>query len=175
MFAYFKEAANSSSPPKGRGSVTQYAYLVPRLMVESAYNGAANCWLDFRFGTEKLYIIKDLVAFIKAKQLGEAWQQGKNGSLYLAKVKWADEVSAKLFSLLEENYQTEQGMLACAAAHAQDYYYRGSNSWVFNKKQFFLTATNLRKFLAIMGNREFELRIDGAEMEKVRADRKSVV
>lgn len=168
MFAYFKEAANSSSPPKGRGSVTQYAYLVPRLMVESAYNGAANCWLDFRFGTEKLYIIKDLVAFIKAKQLGEAWQQGKNGSLYLAKVKWADEVSAKLFSLLEENYQTEQGMLACASAHAQDYYYRGSNSWVFNKKQFFLTAANLRKFLAIMGNREFELRIDGAEMEKVR-------
>ena len=168
MFAYFKEAADSSSPKRGRGSVTQYAYLVPKLMVDISYNGTANCWLEFRFGTEKLYILKDLVAFIKAKQFGEEWQQGKNSSLYLAEVKWADEVSAKLFSLLEENYQIEQEMLACAAAHAQDYYYRGSNSWVFNKKQFFLTSVNLRKFLAIMDDREFELRFNGAETEKVR-------
>lgn len=165
MFSFFREAAEAD---KARITVGQaeYAHLVPRLFVDEYY-GTYKRWLEFRFGLDKLYVVKNAASFVEAMEKGEDWQLGTKNKVNLSQVHWGDEQSAQIYALLQKYYRTEQGMFAAGSTNR--YYYMSYHSYLFDQKQFRLSEDALAEFLAIMGDSPFELRLNGAEIETVQA------
>ncbi len=162
MFKFFEDAVQADKPRNT--AVPQFAYLVPRLFVEENY-GETKRWLEFRFGTSRLYVVKNILQFLRDKELGNCWPLGQSDKVDLSQVRWADPVSEKLYQLLQEAYRAEQGVLTY---EPMGYYYRGSRSYIFEQKQFKLSPENLGRFIEVMGDLTFEMRINGAESEEVR-------
>ena len=163
MFAFFKEAARQEDDLRQAGPV-EYAHLVPRLFVEEYY-GSYRRWLEFRFGLDKLYVVKNVSAFIEALEKGEPWPLGSKTEVNLAQIRWGDELSAKIFAMAQRYYHAEQDMFASGAANS--YYYMSYRSYLFEQKQFRLPPDALAEFLDIMGDTSFELRLNAGESESV--------
>ena len=162
MFKFFEDAAQADHPKYA--AAPQFAYLVPRLFVEENY-GDTKRWLEFRFGMSRLYVVKNILQFMRDRELGKIWPLGQHDEVDLSQVRWADPVSEKLYQLLQDAYRTEQGVLTY---EPMGYYYAGSRSYIFEQKQFKLSPENMGRFLEIMGDMTFEMRINGSESEEVR-------
>ena len=168
MFRFFADAGRAEK--LAYRSTGQRAYLVPQLFVEDLY-GTAQCWLEFRFGTDRLYVVRNVLEFMRAKEQGETWQLGRGKNADLGGICWADPVSEKLHAMLREARQAEKDVLSCGPG--QGYYYTGYHSYIFEQKQFKLSPDNLGRFLAIMEDTPFEMRINGAELGDVRGIRQN--
>lgn len=163
MFRFFADADREDSTQYRVAS--QAAYLVPRLFVEDLY-GRTECWLEFRFGTDRLYVVRNVLEFLRSKEKGETWQLGRNSALDLADIRWADPVSAKLYAMLKDAHRAEKEVLLYGPNNGV--YYSGFHSYIFEQKQFKLAPDNLGRFLAVMGDTPFEMRINGADIGDVR-------
>ena len=163
MFRFFADADRVDEA--GYRSASQTAYLVPRLFVEDLY-GNTHCWLEFRFGLDRLYIIRDVLTFLREMEKGGRWPLGRNAEVELSDIRWADPVSEKLYQMLGDAHRLEQDVLIHGPNRS--YYYSGFHSYIFEQKQFKLSSDNLGRFLAIMGAAPFEMRINGAEIGDVR-------
>ena len=163
MFEAFREAAAENRTQREPGPA-EFCHLVPRLTMDSYYS-EVRLYLEFRFGIDKLYVVKNIGEFCRAMEQGKNWQLGTKNQVNLAHVHWGDEVSAKLYAMLQKYKQLEQAMFA--AGSANHYYYMGSHSYLFDQKQFNLSAESLKEFLTLMGDTSFELRLNGAEWETV--------
>ena len=162
MFAAFQEAARDNSSALAGPLV--YGYLEPRLFTESFYGNHRN-WLEFRFGLDKLYVVKNIGALVQGVERGEQWQLGSKSVVNLGTVRWGDEVSAALYGLLQKYYRLEQGMFA--AGGSSRYYYTDNRSYLFDQKQFRLSPEALGEFLTLMGDKSFEVHIEGSVPERV--------
>ncbi|MCR5756625.1 MAG: DEAD/DEAH box helicase [Selenomonas sp.] len=162
MFSFFKEAAAANKTKFTTGQA-ESVHLVPRLFVEEYY-GSYNRWLEFRFGVDKLYVVKDASALVEYMEAGADWPLGTRNVINLGQVHWADAQSAKLYELLRRYLRAEQGMFTVGATSR---YYMRYHSYLFEQKQFRLTDEALGEFLAIMEDIPFELRLDGGELETV--------
>lgn len=161
MFAYFREARKQKKPvPTGP---LQTAYLVPRLFVEN-WGRQAEQWLEFRFGTEKLYTISNVFEFVDAKEKGVAWALGRQRSLSLNNVAWADKISAKLYAMLQTAYRDERESLQMQGRSLS---FMDRSSKIFQQKRFYLSPRNFLAFFAIMGDTPIELYLNHAEGETV--------
>ena len=78
MFRFFADADRVEDA--GYRSAGQAAYLVPRLFTEDLY-GNTHCWLEFRFGIDRLYIIRDVLTFLREKEKGSSWPLGRNAEV----------------------------------------------------------------------------------------------
>ena len=165
MFAAFQQAQEEDVDRRTVGQA-EYAHLVPRLVTE-AYYGEYNNWLEFRFGFDKLYVVKNAGNFVEAMEKGEEWQLGSKNSVHLSSVHWGDETSAKLYDMLQKYKRMEEGMFA-AGVGGNRYYYMNTHSYLFDQKQFRLSPEALMEFLELMGDTPFELRLDDGEWETVR-------
>ena len=163
MFAAFQQAAAGTSGAFA-GSLT-YAHLEPRLFTESFYGNHRN-WLEFRFGMDKLYVVKNIGMLVEGLEKGDMWQLGTKATVNLGTVRWGDEISAKLYALLQKYYRLEQGMFA--AGSSSRYYYMDRRSYLFDQKQFHLSAEALGEFLSLLGDTDFEVHVDGSVPERVR-------
>ncbi|SFT67661.1 Superfamily II DNA or RNA helicase, SNF2 family [Selenomonas sp. GACV-9] len=163
MFRFFADADREEDSQYRMAS--QPAYLVPRLYVEDLY-GRTECWLEFRFGTERLYVVRNVLEFLSSKEKGGHWQLGRNAEIDLAAIRWADSVSAKLYAMLKEAHRAEKDVLSYGPNSG--FYYTGYHSYIFEQKKFRLSADNLGRFLAVMGDMAFEMRINGADLGDVR-------
>ena len=163
MFRFFADADRAEE--SAYHSASQTAYLVPRLYVEDLY-GDTHRWLEFRFGTDRLYVIRNVLEFLREWEKGGSWQLGRSNEVSLADIRWADPVSEKLYQMLRDAHQVERDVLAYSPT--KSYYYSGYHSYIFEQKQFKLSPDNLGRFLAIMGDMPFEMRINGADIGDVR-------
>ncbi|SHK61091.1 Superfamily II DNA or RNA helicase, SNF2 family [Selenomonas ruminantium] len=165
MFAAFQQADEEEQDGRPVGQ-TEYAHLVPRLVTESYY-GNHNNWLEFRFGLDKLYVVKNVSNFLEAMEKGAEWQLGTKSTINLGAVHWGDEISARLYAMLQKYNRLEQGLFAAGASNSR-YYYMNTHSYLFEQKQFRLSPEALAEFLELMGESSFEVRIDDGEWETVR-------
>ncbi|MBO6202838.1 MAG: SNF2 helicase associated domain-containing protein, partial [Selenomonas sp.] len=164
MFSFFREAAQADKAAYRTGAA-EFAHLVPRLFIDEYY-GSYRRWLEFRFGVDKLYVVKSAGSFVESMENGKDWQLGTKNVVNLAQVHWGDEQSAKIYALMKKYFRAEQGMFA--AGSTNHYYYMSYHSYLFDQKQFRLSEDALAEFLEIMGDSPFELRLNGAELETVR-------
>lgn len=162
MFSIFEQSLEGV--PRAHMVPHQGAYLVPRLRVDHHYG--VTRFLELRFGVDRLYVVKNVADFVAAKERGADWALGKNKTVNLGDIFWADPVSEKLYQFIRDTYHTEQGFLDCRPDLA---YYQRVNSYVFEQKAFNLSPGMLDTFLNIMGDSRFELRLDGADTEEVGA------
>ena len=163
MFEAFREAADEDRARR-HGIQAEFGHLVPRLGFDSYY-GNNRLWLEFRFGLDKLYVVKNIGNFLQAMERGDDWQLGTKNQVNLGNVRWGDEISAKIYALIQKYSRLEQGMFAAGSANR--YYYMGTHSYLFDQKQFNLTDESLREFLAIMGDTSFDMRIENGDWEAV--------
>ena len=163
MFHFFAEADHQEYRPQS--GERQGAYLIPRLFVEDMY-GRTQCWLEFRFGTGRLYVVRNLLSFLQAKERGEDWPLGQSGTVNFSQIFWADPVSEKLCALLQDARREEENVIPYRPVSG--YHYAGYDSYLFEQKRFKLSPEHLGRFLAVMGDTSFEMRINGAELGDVR-------
>lgn len=168
MFRFFADAERADASSYRMAG--QQAQLVPRLFLEDLY-GTTQRWLEFRFGIERLYVVRNVLSFLGAKEQGERWQLGRNTEVDLSSIRWADPVSEKLYAMLLESHQAEKDVLSYGPSRG--YYYTGYHSYIFDQKQFKLSPNNLGRFLAIMDDRPFEMRINGADIGNVQGCRQN--
>ena len=134
-------------------------HLVPRLFFATEYRTGQR-WLEFRIGTEKLYVLRNIREFLKQARNGDIVQFGKNLTIDTRRMTFADETSEKLWMLLNRAAQAERDMMQYSAGFS---YYGYSGSFLFDQKRFKLTEALLREFLAICDGQPIEMHYEDDE------------
>lgn len=135
-------------------------YLVPRLFVTSASNGV-DSWLEFRLGTDRLYVMRNVIDFVQCMLSGGEYALGRSNVLQLSSLRWADKISKQLWQFMKKAYLDEKVL----ARHEPGFSYMHSLqvSTIFEHKMMHLSPSMLEEFLSIMGKEVIELHINGSE------------
>ena len=150
--------------PSLEGGAVQLVRLVPRLFAED-HRGVVDRWLEFKVGEDRLYVLKDVLSFREAMMMGQPWPLGKNSAIDTRNFRWADDISARLFELLDEARKRERDIMS-----QQRGYYGYSpftRSMLFEDKRFHLGREDFARFLDIMGDTPFEFNMDRSQFEQV--------
>ena len=97
-------------------------------------------WLEFSVGEERLYVMKDIPAFLAALQSGATLEYGKNFSLRPQEAIF-EGLSGKVLALLQRVYAEE--------AERSTWYYSSDSPVFRDKRRMRLTQTLLREFLQL--------------------------
>ena len=97
-------------------------------------------WLEFSVGEERLYVMKDIPAFLAALQSGATLEYGKNFSLRPQEAIF-EGLSGKVLALLQQVYAEE--------AERSTWYYSSDSPVFRDKRRMRLTQTLLREFLQL--------------------------
>mgnify|MGYP001672202955 CR=1 FL=1 len=143
-------------------------YLVPRLFSQRLHDGSILCWIEFRIGMEKLYVVRNVADFIGAVKKGEPWALGKSGSIDTANIHWADAISKGLWELIEQAHRDEQSLHTFQ--DVSRYYYAPYQKTFFDGKRFRLSPRDLERFLTLMGDMAFDLFVNDSEAIRVQAE-----
>ena len=135
-------------------------YLVPRLFVDGRA-GDMTCWLEFRLGTDRLYILRDVFGFVRAVENGQEWELGRHTTIQTAGLRWADRISEGIWRLMMQARRDEQSLAQGIAERA--YLNTFHRSQYFEHKKFYLSASALQSFLELVGEERFELHICGSD------------
>ena len=156
LFLNFRNAKLEPALPQLQKPV----YLVPRLFVKSGPQ-SVDSWLEFRIGTERLYVMRSVIDFLQCMLSGSDYLLGRNNVIYTASMPWADTVSKNLWQFMKKGYLDERAL----DRHNLGFSYRHSlqQSTVFEHKMMHLSPSMLEEFLAIMGEESIELHINGSE------------
>ena len=128
-------------------------HIVPRLFVQEEYNELVK-WLEFRIGAEKLYVIRNLRDFLRQAANGDVVEFGKNLTVDTRHMHFEDEISKKLWELLNRASKTERELVQYSSGFS---YYGYGGSFLFDQKRFKLTPALLREFLTFLGDEPVEL------------------
>lgn len=160
LFELYAPQVEASWQDSGR----QRVYLVPRLFAMS-FRGGARCWLEFKVGIDRLYVLKDPLSFREAVRMKMPWPLGKNNAIDTKNFCWADEISERLFNLIDEARKKEWALME----QGRHYYGFGaySHSMLFEEKRFKLDSEEFCKFLEIMEGVSFEFNMDNSIPENV--------
>ena len=160
LFELYAPQVEASLKDSGR----QHVRLVPRLFAVS-FRGGARCWLEFKVGIDRLYVLKDPLSFREAVRFKQPWPLGKNNAIDTKNFCWADGISERLFNLIDEARKKEWELME----QGRHYYGFGaySHSMLFEEKRFKLSQEEFCKFLDIMEGAAFELNMDDSLSEEV--------
>lgn len=143
----------------------QRIQLVPKLMIVDRRGGFER-WLEFKVGEDKLYVLKNPLEFRQAVKEGLKWPLGTKNSIDTRHFTWADEISEKLFKLMDEARSRERDLMANTDFGYYGYgYYK--QSLLFDGKKFKLGDETFAEFLAIMGGQPFDFNMDNSVTEQV--------
>lgn len=127
----------------------------------SIVGGAQRHSLEFRIGSERLYVMKDIPAFLQAYYSGDELIYGKN-FVFRPGAAIFDERSQALLQMLLEAYKDEKYL-------ANGNYTKSVPSVAFaEKKSFNLTNSRLLNFFKIMGGESFEVIINNQQIGGMR-------
>ena len=138
------QRSTSAHSPKVVRIVPKYCFTV--------MNGKKSSWIEFSVGEEKLYVMKDISAFVEATFSGRIINYGKNFE-YNPKKAVFDNTSTDLLELLKEAFVDEES--------TEEYHYSYYNrSSVFKGRNLALSNSNLIKFFELMKEESFEININ---------------
>ena len=143
-----------------------FVHLVPRLFVSHEY-GSTVRWLEFRIGIDKLYVVRALREFLEEAQEGQKVTFGKSLTVDTRRMGFADAISSALWQMLQAALANERDLLSYSETFHTRFDYRRT-SYLFEQKRFKLTPSDFQRFLEIMGDASFEMRLDDSEIEDVR-------
>ncbi|MGN0949644.1 MAG: SNF2 helicase associated domain-containing protein [Mitsuokella sp.] len=153
----FRSAKQALSLPRLQKTV----YLVPRLFVTtSASARSVESWLEFRLGTDRLYVMRNVMDFLQITLSGGEYQLGRN-ALQTASLRWADAISKKLWQFMKRTYLDEKALFRYNPNFS--YMHSLQKSTIFEHKMMHLSPSMLEEFLAIMGKESIELHINDSE------------
>ena len=158
----FKYYAENAAPAATAAPVP--VHLLPRLQVQQEY-GKVTKWLEFRLQSGRSYVIQNLLQFVRTVLQGGTWELGRSQRVRAEQLFFDDAISQALWALLRETYEGEAELLSYSSAF--QYYHALNKSYVFSGKAFKLTPTAFHRFLGIMGETSFDMRIDGDEVGDV--------
>ncbi|MDY4473916.1 DEAD/DEAH box helicase [Mitsuokella sp.] len=141
-------------------AVQDPVYLVPRLFADGRA-GDMRCWLEFRLGMERLYILRDVFGFVRAVENGQEWELGRHTTIQTAGLRWADRISEGIWHLMMQAHRDEESL--AQGSVERTYLNTFQRSQYFEHKKFYLSASNLRAFLDLMAEERFELHVYGSE------------
>lgn len=125
--------------------------LVPRIIISRQGIQA-----EFKLGRERLYVIKDLVAFARAMEQGTQVEYGKNLSFYHGKAAFAPECQDLLLLVLE--------LMGSLKEHYEQFQ-KNPYSSVPAIREMNISQTNRDKFLGLFAGREVEIQ-DGRGVKR---------
>lgn len=145
----------------GKEQLKQVNCMLVPIYSYSITTGTKQHSLEFYIGNNRLYVMKDILAFLQAYQSGNELVYGKNFVFQPADTIF-DERSKALLQMLIDAYKDEENMWDWN-------YYRNFQSVAFSaKKSFNLTNSNLRKFLKIMADDCFDVFINNQRINGIK-------
>ncbi len=156
LFLNFRNAGMEPVMPQPQRPV----YLVPRLFVTSTPQ-SVDSWLEFRIGTARLYVMRNVIDFLQCTISGGEYPLGRNNVLHTVSLPWADAISKNLWQFMKRHYLDEKALFH----HNPGFSYMHSlqKSTIFEHKMMHLSPSMLEEFLAIMGEESIEIHINGSE------------
>ena len=149
LFRYFERASRREEQQEE----AQPLILEPKLCVNREYS-RSTCWLEFRLGYDKLYVLRNIREFILAARDGMNVTFGKGLTVDTHFLSFATGVSERLWQLLLAANQDEESTLSYSSYFKSSY---SNSSYIFEQKRFKLSPGNLQHFLAIMRDESFGL------------------
>ncbi len=159
LFSFFSREAERLE----KFDEAQPLQLVPRLSVIREY-GNVTCWLEFRIGYERLYVLSHIRNLMLAVREGTLETINKSLTIDTRRMAFAPGVSAELWKLLRSAWEDEESLLTYSTYFHSSY---AAGSQIFEGKRFKLSPGNLRRFLAIMGQEQFLFLLDGLQKREV--------
>ena len=159
LFAAFAKAA----AVRDEAYPEEPLHLEPKLCVSREY-GKATCWLEFRIGSDRLYVIRNLRDFFLTMRDGGSMTFGKGLVIDTKDMRFAAGISERLWQMLYRAWQDESSLLSYSMYFRSSY---SSSSYIFEQKRFKLSPGNLQQFLSIMGEDHFNLVVDELQERSV--------
>lgn len=144
MLRIFDAAASEEGAP-------QVLRLEPHLIVQNLYYRRI-CWLEFRIGQQKLYVMRNLQDFMRYAEECREMKFGKELTVDTAHMRFEDEISQGLWKMLLRTWKDEMGEREDRFGLR---YYGAGSGGSFNQRQFRMSEGRLLDFLNLMGSREF--------------------
>lgn len=142
MLRQYAQKAIQEAPVLGSG---QGVKLIPRLVAAMPVP-----MINLKIGIDRMYVVKDISAFIKAVKGGELYAYGKQFS-FVHQLAAFDEESARLVRFLLTYYDGNNYV------YSGGYYYSSGN----RNRDMFLQPFMLDAFIAVIGDRPLAIEIGG--------------
>lgn len=128
-------------------AATQEVSFVPNLLLDR-YATRTVIRLEFRLGTDRLYVVKNLSSLMSSYMNKETVEFGKQLTLNTANFSFKDEISEKLWQMVWRVYRHEENN------SRSGWMISGTRS--FNQKQFTLSEPLKNEFFQIMEGQELD-------------------
>jgi len=151
LLAFFR---NSDETPFVFGGEKEKVRLVPTYSFSIANNKRIST-LEFAIGTERTYVVKNIKDLIRAVENEETIFYGKSFEFIPAEMEF-DYESQALYDLVRNAYLEEQQINSWSVAH--------TSTMFPDTKRFYLTQTNLNKFLDLMGEQQFAAKMQDEDI-----------
>ncbi|MGP1574807.1 DEAD/DEAH box helicase [Selenomonas sp.] len=126
-------------------------FLEPRFFFERHY-GRATCWLEFRIGRERLYIVRSVQELLRAFLAGRSIEFGKKLTVDPQTAVFAPGVSTELWRFLLNIWKDEESSLV----YSEHFRSFGAGAGrLFDGKSLKLTPSTLTRFFALMKDTPF--------------------
>lgn len=155
LLTYFNTAQVES-----RGEVSQKTTKIEPTYCFLLVGDKKISWVEFNIGNEKTYVMKDIKKFMEAVYGGYPVEYGKNFTFKPREAVF-DDRSRAIFDFIKEIYIDDK-------QQANWGYYSSPNWAVSNERKLKLNNSNLLKFLEIMENRSFNMRINNDKIAGVK-------
>ena len=164
-FARAKKHAHLNAPKKLLPVALREApiFLEPHFFFERHY-GRSNCWLEFRIGRERLYVMRSMQEFMRSFLAGTPIEFGKKLTVDPQTAAFAPGVSTMLWRFLLDLWKDEVSSLYYGGVYGA----RLSGT-IFEGKAVKLTPSALVRFLSLMQEADapFQARTDTHEERTV--------
>ena len=137
-------------------------FIEPHFFFEREYN-RPTCWLEFRLGRERLYVMRSIQDFLLSFRAGYPIEFGKNLTVDPKAATFAAGLSAALWHFLLDVWKDEESSLYSSS------YFRGTGggSRIFDAKRLKLSPSLLERFFSLMGEHAFLATADGKKERNV--------
>ena len=145
-FARAKKHAHLNAPKKLLPAALREApiFLEPHFFFERHY-GRSNCWLEFRIGRERLYVMRSIQEFMRSFLAGTPIEFGKKLTVDPQTAAFAPGIATMLWHFLLDLWKDEVSSLYYGGAYGA----RLSGT-IFEGKAVKLTPSALVRFLSLM-------------------------
>ena len=165
LFRFFERAAEEADQQAEAVPLR----IEPKLCVNREYS-RSTCWLEFKLGYDKLYVLRNIREFILAARDGIVVSFGKGLTIDTRKLSFQAGVSEGIWQLLQDANRDEESNLSYSSYFRSSY---SNSSYIFEQKRFKLSPGNLQRFLTIMQAENFSLVLNELEEKRVHIEQRN--
>ena len=134
--------------------------LIPTYCISVLSGGKRTSWLEFSIGTDRMYVLKNILQMLDALENNQEITYGKNFTLYPHEAVF-DEVSRPLLDILRHSYVEEKQRADWGS------YYATPVSAFSEARRFKLTNSALLRFLDVMSGHPFDMIVNNEHISQV--------